>query len=280
MTGYAHPEVLVDTEWVSDHMSDPAVRLVEVGFDMEAYDSGHAPGAVGWSWQRDFQHPVRRDIPDKAGAEALFSRSGIGNATTVVFYGENNNSYATFAFWLLKIYGHKDARILNGSRKKYVDEGRPMTTERPPVTPTTYVAREPDGSIRALRDLVLESIGRADRILVDARSPEEYRGQLLAGWSFPNEGAQRGGHIPGAVNIPWNLAHKEDGTFKPAEELHALYSGVGITPDKEALIYCVIGGRSNQTWFVLTQLLGYPKVRLYDGSWAEWGILMGVPIEK
>jgi len=272
--------VLVETQWVADHLKDPKIRLVEVDVDTSAYDSGHIPGAIGWNWKRDTQQPIRRDIPDKAGVEELLSRSGIANDTTVIFYGDNNNWFATFAFWLLKIYGHPDARIMNGGRKKWVDEGRPLTTEVSTVPRTRYRAKEPDWSSRALRDFVYESIGKAGRAFVDVRSPKEYSGELLAPEHLPQEGAQRGGHLPGAVNIPWNQAVREDGTFKSAEELKALYGGQGITPDKEIIAYCRIGERSSHTWFVLKYLLGYPKVRNYDGSWTEWGSLVDVPIEK
>ncbi|MCX7595567.1 MAG: sulfurtransferase [Fischerella sp.] len=280
MSNYAHPEVLVDTQWVADHLNDSKVRLVEVDVDTTAYDSGHAPGAVGWNWKKDTQQPIRRDIPDKAAWEALLSRSGIANDTTVIFYGDNNNWFATFAFWLTKIYGHADSRIMNGGRKKWVDEGRPLTTEVPAIAPTTYQAKDPDWSIRALRDLVNDYIGKANCALVDVRSPQEYSGELLAPENLPQEGAQRGGHIPGAVNIPWSMAVRDDGTFKLADELQALYGGKGITADKETIAYCRIGERSSHTWFVLKYLLGYPKVRNYDGSWTEWGSLIGVPIEK
>lgn len=280
MPNYANSEVLVDTQWVADRLDDPKVRVVESNVDRSAYDSGHIPGAVAWTWNEDFQHPVRKDIPDKEGFEALLSRSGIANDTTVVLYGTPGNWYATFAFWLMKIYGHGDVRVMNGGRKKWVDEGRPMTTGEPGTAPASYTAKEPDWSIRAMRDLVHDSIGRSDRVLVDVRSPEEYGGQLLPVWKLPNEAGQRGGHIPGAINIPWNMAYKEDETFKPVEELQALYEDKGVTPDKEVIPYCVIGGRSNQTWFVLKHLLGYPKVRLYDGSWLEWGGLIGVPVER
>ena len=280
MATYAHPHVLVDTQWVASHLNDSNVRLIESAFDTEDYDTGHIPGALAWTWNEDFQHPLRKDIPDKDGWEALLSRSGIANDTTVVVYGAPNNWYGTFAFWLLKIYGHPDARIMNGGREKWTAEGRPLTTEVPTIAPTRYQAQEPDRSIRALRDMVQESLGNPSRVLVDVREPEEYAGKLMPSWKLPQERGQRGGHIPGAVNIPWHMALQEDGTFKPVEELQALYTGKGVTPDKEVISYCVIGGRSNQTWFVLTYLLGYPNVRLYDGSWLEWGGLIGVPIEK
>ncbi|MGQ0549972.1 MAG: sulfurtransferase [Armatimonadota bacterium] len=278
--GYAHPEVLVETDWVAAHLNDPSVRLVEVDVDTAAYDSGHIPGAVGWNWKIDTQQPIRRDIPDRATLEALLSRSGIGNNTTVILYGDNNNWFATFAFWLLKMYGHADARIMNGGRKKWVDEGRPMTTDAPAIAPTAYRANDPNWSLRALRDLVREYLGNANRALVDVRSPKEFSGELLAPENLPQEGAQRGGHIPGAASIPWGQAVADDGTFKPADQLRALYGGKGITPDKEIIAYCRIGERSSHTWFVLTYLLGYKQVRNYDGSWTEWGSLIGAPIDR
>jgi thiosulfate/3-mercaptopyruvate sulfurtransferase len=278
--GYAHPEVLVETEWVAEHLNDRKVRLVEVDVDTTAYDSGHIPGAVGWNWKKDTQQPIRRDIPDKTGVEALLGRSGVAPDTTVILYGDNNNWFATYAFWLLKLYGHADARIMNGGRKKWLDEGRPLTTEAPQVAPALYRAKEPEANLRALRSLVLDSVGKAGHGLVDVRSPKEFSGELLAPENLPQEGAQRGGHIPGARNIPWGQAVREDGTFKPAAELKALYGGQGITPDKEVIAYCRIGERSSHTWYVLKYLLGYPNVRNYDGSWTEWGSSIGVPVER
>jgi len=277
---YSHPEVLVETQWVADHLNDSTLRLVEVDVDTGAYDSGHIPGALGWNWKKDTQQPIRRDIPDKAGVEKLLSQSGISNTTTVILYGDNNNWFATFAFWLLKLYGHADVRMMNGGRKKWVDEGRPLTMTAPTVTPTTYHAQEPDQTIRALRDQVLAGLGKPKQGLVDVRSPKEYSGELLAPENLPQEGAQRGGHIPGAKNIPWGQAVREDGTFKSGEDLKALYGNQGITNDKEIIAYCRIGERSSHTWFVLKYLLGYPSVRNYDGSWTEWGSLIGAPIEK
>ncbi|MGQ0600873.1 MAG: sulfurtransferase [Anaerolineales bacterium] len=278
--GYAHPEVLVETQWVADHLHDPKVRLVEVDVDTTAYDSGHIPGASGWNWKKDTQQPIRRDIPDKAGVEELLGRSDIANDTTVILYGDNNNWFATYAFWLLKLYGHADARMMNGGRKKWLDEGRPLTTEAPTLARTTYRAKDPDAKLRALRSLVLDSLGKAGHGLVDVRSPKEFSGELLAPENLPQEGAQRGGHIPGARNIPWGQAVREDGTFKSAADLSALYGGQGLTPDKEIIAYCRIGERSSHTWYVLKYLLGYPNVRNYDGSWTEWGSSIGVPVER
>jgi thiosulfate/3-mercaptopyruvate sulfurtransferase len=280
MLDYAHPEVLVATQWVAQNLTAPKVRVIEVGYDPSDYNSGHIPSAVGWSWSTDFQHPIRKDLPDKRGMEELLARSGIEKDTTILLYGTRRNGYATFALWLLKIYGHGDVRVMNGNREKWITEGRPLETEIPAVTSSVYLAREPDWSIRALRDRVLDSIRKPERILVDVRTPEEFHGQLWDGWKFQVEASQRGGHIPGAVNIPWDMALKEDGIFKSVEKLRALYTNYGVTSDKEIILYCIVGGRSNHTWFVLTYLLGYPKVRLYDGSWAEWSTLIGVPIEK
>ncbi len=280
MTQYAHPEVLVDTEWVANHLNDPKVRLVEVDVDTNSYDTGHARGAVGWNWKKDTQQPVNRDIPDQAAWEALVSRSGISDDTTIVFYGDNNNWFATFAFWLAKLYGHKDARMMNGGRKKWIDEGRELTTEQPTVKATAYKAQEPNWDLRATRDLVREYLQQSQRALVDVRSPKEYSGELLAPENLPQEGAQRGGHIPGAANIPWGMAVRDDGTFKPVEELRSLYEGKGVSSDKQVIAYCRIGERSSHTWFVLKYLLGYDDVRNYDGSWTEWGSLIGAPIEK
>ncbi len=278
--GYARPEVLVETEWVADHLVESNIRLVEVDVDTTAYDSGHIPGAIGWNWRRDTQQLVRRDIPDKAALEELLSRSGIGNDTTVILYGDNNNWFATYAFWLLKLYGHADARLMNGGRKKWMDEGRAFTTDAPKIKRASYKAADMDVNLRAWRELVAESLGKPGKGLVDVRSVKEYSGELLAPENLPQEGAQRGGHIPGAANIPWSLAVREDGTFKSAEDLTALYGAHAITPDKEIIAYCRIGERSSHSWFVLKYLLGFPNVRNYDGSWTEWGSLIGAPIEK
>src|SRR5947209_8762635 len=277
---YAHPEVLVSTDWVATHLNDTGVRLLEVDVDTAAYDSGHIAGAVGWNWKKDTQQPIRRDIPNQAEFEELLSRSGISNDTTVLLYGDNNNWFATFAFWLLKMYGHNDARMINGGRKKWVDENRPLTKDAPQITKTSYKAKAPDANIRALRDFVQATVGNSSRGLVDVRSPKEFSGELLAPENLPQEGAQRGGHIAGAASIPWGQAVQDNGTFKSADDLKALYGGKGITQDKEIVAYCRIGERSSHTWFVLKYLLGYPKVRNYDGSWTEWGSLVGVPIEK
>jgi thiosulfate/3-mercaptopyruvate sulfurtransferase len=278
--GYAFGEVLVNTDWVAGHLDDPQVRLVEVSVDTEAYESGHIPGAIGWSWKKDTQDTLRRDIPDQAAFEALMSQSGITNKTTVVLYGDLDNWFATYAFWLLKLYGHQDVRLLNGGRKKWIAEERQLTTYVPSYTLTTYRAQMYNTNLRALRGFVEASLHEAGRALVDVRSPDEFSGKLLAPANLPQEGSQRGGHIPGAANIPWSKAVLEDGTFKPSADLKALYEGQGITADKEIIAYCRIGERSSHTWFVLTYLLGYPNVRNYDGSWTEWGSLIGAPIER
>jgi thiosulfate/3-mercaptopyruvate sulfurtransferase len=277
---YAKPDVLVETTWVAEHLKDPNVRIVEVDVDTTAYGQGHVPGAIGFDWKSDIQNPVRRDFVDTSAFEALASRTGIGNDHTVVFYGDNNNWFATWAYWLFKYYGHRDARVMNGGRKKWVDEGRPLETAAPSHPKTVYKAKEPDQSIRAFRQQVFDRVGQPAVGLVDVRSPKEFSGELLAPENLPQEGAQRGGHIPGAANVPWATAVREDGTFKSAEDLRAIYEPKGITADKEIVAYCRIGERSSHTWFVLRELLGYPKVRNYDGSWTEWGSMVDVPIER
>ncbi len=277
---FAHPEVLVSTQWAVDHLGDTQIRFVEVDVDTTAYDSGHLPGAVGWNWQTDTQDRVVRDIPVKADFEALMSRSGINNNMTVILYGDNNNWFATYAFWLLKMYGHADARLIDGGRKKLVAENRSLTTELPQVRQARYTARELDPSNRAYRQDVINHLQSPLGALVDVRSPDEYSGKLLAPPNLPQEGAQRGGHIPKAKNIPWSKAVNEDGSFKSCNELLDLYSSSGITADKDVIAYCRIGERSSHTWFVLKYLLGFPSVRNYDGSWTEWGSSIGVAIEK
>lgn len=279
MAEYAHPEFLVETEWVAQHLDDPHVRIVESNEDALLYDTGHIPGAVRVDWFTTLQHPVRRDFLTKEEFEALCSSLGISNDTTVVFYGDKSNWFAVYAFWLFEYYGHEKRKVMNGGRARWVAENRPLTTEVPSYPPTTYRAKEPDASIRAFRDDVMRHI--QERLpLVDVRSPKEFTGELLHMPGYPQEGAQRGGHIPGAVNIPWAQAVDEDGRFKSPEALRELYQSRGITPDKEIIAYCRIGERSSHTWFVLKYLLGYPKVRNYDGSWTEWGNLVGAPIEK
>jgi len=279
-THYAHPEVLVDTAWVADHLNDPKVKIIEVDVDTNAYDTGHIKGAIGLDWRKDLQARPIRDLLSKEKLDELLSSKGVSNADTVLVYGDNNNWFAAWFVWNLKYYGHQDVRLINGGRKKWQDEGRELVTDAPTIKPATYKAGQPNKSIRALRDEVLADLGKAGVALVDVRSPKEYSGELLAPENLPQEGAQRGGHIPGAANIPWGQAVREDGTFKSADELRALYGSKGVTADKAVIAYCRIGERSSHTWFVLHYLLGYPNVRNYDGSWTEWGSLIGAPIER
>lgn len=278
--GYAHPEVVVDTAWAEDHLKDPNVRFVEVDVDTTAYETGHIPGAIGWNWERDTQDQVRRDIVDQETLEELLGRSGISRETEVVLYGDTDNWFATFAFWLLDYYGHRKIRVIDGGRKKWVEEGRPLATDLPEPASRQYSVEATRKNLRALRDDVLEGLGKADRALVDVRSPQEFAGELLAPENLPQEGSQRGGHIPGAANIPWSQAVQEDGTFKSASELREIYEGKGVSPEKDVVAYCRIGERSSHSWFVLKHLLGYEHVRNYDGSWTEWGSVINVPIEK
>ncbi|MBE3561639.1 MAG: sulfurtransferase [Ktedonobacteraceae bacterium] len=280
MTGYAHPEALVETSWVADHLNDPRVRIVEADEDVLLYEVGHIPGAVKLDWHVDVQDPVSRDFVDQQSFEQLAGRWGISNDTAVVFYGDKNNWYAAYSFWLFRMYGHEDLKIMNGGRTKWEAEGRPYTKEVPHYAPAIYHAQPADESIRAFRDQVAAGLKDPERRLIDVRSPQEYTGELLHMVNYPQEGAQRGGHIPTAKNIPWGTAANADGTFKSAEELRQIYGSKDITPDKDIITYCRIGERSAHTWFVLTQLLGYPRVRNYDGSWTEWGSLVRAPIEK
>ena len=280
MAEYAHPESLVSTEWVAEHGNDPQVRLVEVDVDTSAYDQGHIAGAVGWNWHSQLQQTVRRDLISKAGMEQLMGAAGVDANTTVVLYGDNNNWFAAWAFWQMKYYGHNDVRLMNGGRVKWLAENRPVTTEAANPSQTAYTASEPNENIRAYRDYVLSAVGSGNVSLVDVRAPAEYSGELLAPENLPQEGSQRGGHIPGAVNVPWAQSVAEDGAFKSADELAALYGGKGIDDSKETIAYCRIGERSSHTWFVLTQLLGHQNARNYDGSWTEWGSIVGAPIEK
>ena len=279
-TGYAHPQTLVETDWVAANRVEAQVRLVEVDVDTTAYGSGHIPGAVGWDWRVDLQrHPVR-DIPNQEEWEALLSRSGIGNDDLVVLYGDNNNWFAAFAYWLFKLYGHEDVCLMNGGRAKWIAEGRELTGDPATPIPTRYVAQPANLLLRVFHDEVVAVVGRSPVALVDVRSPKEYSGELLAPENLPQEGAQRGGHIPGARNIPWATAVAEDGAFRPASELRAIYGAQGITPEKTTIACCRIGERSAHTWFVLRELLGFPDVRNYDGSWTKWGSMIGAPIEK
>jgi thiosulfate/3-mercaptopyruvate sulfurtransferase len=278
--GYAHPEVLVDTEWAAAHRTDPRVKVVEVDVDTTSYEKGHVPGAIGLDWRKDLQAQPVRDLLPKDQFEALLSRHGISADDTIIAYGDNNNWFAAWFVWNLKYYGHRDVRLMDGGRKKWEAEGRELATDTPAVKPAQYRAADPNAKIRALRDDVRSRFQDSGSKLVDVRSPKEYSGELLAPENLPQEGAQRGGHIPGAANIPWGQAVREDGTFKSADELKELYGGKGVTPDKQVIAYCRIGERSSHTWFVLQYLLGYPNVRNYDGSWTEWGSLIGAPIER
>jgi len=278
-TGYAKPDVLVDTEWVAQHGNDAGVKLVEVDVDTSAYRQGHVKGAIGWNWSTQLEDQVRRDIPDRATWEKLLSDSGISNSDTIIFYGDNNNWFAAFAYWVAKMYGHENVKLMNGGRKKWELEKRDLVTDEPKITPTQYKAEKNDFSVRALQGDVASHIGGSGNALVDVRSPAEFTGEVLAPPGL-QETAQRGGHVPGATNIPWLQAVNEaDGTFKSADELKARYERDGITPDKNVIAYCRIGERSSHTWFALHELLGLPDVKNYDGSWTEYGSLVGVPIE-
>ena len=280
MTAYARPESIVETDWVYEHLDDPSVRLVEVDVDTNVFDHGHISGAVGWNWQSQLQQGMVRDLIDKEGMQKLLSDSGISNSTTVILYGDNNNWFACWAFWQLKYYGHQDVRIMNGGRIKWELEGKPFVETKTEVDSVPYLAKEPDESLRAYRDQILKALSEPGISLVDVRSPDEYSGLLFAPENVPQEGSQRAGHIPGAKNIPWAQATDSDGTFKTYAELLQLYKDNGITGEGNTVTYCRIGERSSHTWFVLTQLLGYSNVSNYDGSWTEWGSIVGAPIEK
>lgn len=284
MTEYAYPDMVACPQWAADHLHDPSLRFVEVGFNSTTYDSGHLPGAVYWNWNGDILQAGSRDILGKTAVETLLSRSGIGSQTTIVLFDGFSNLLAAMALWMLKIYGHQDVRLLDGERRKWMADGRSLTTDIPTIQPTTYKAKKPDWTLRAHHDLILDGIGRANRVLVDARTEAMYKGEDAMGGTV-------GGHIPGAISVPavmemadgqfrrWlTPTVNEDGTFKTAVELHTLLSERGISPDNEVITYCVRGGLSTHLWFVLKYLLGYPEVREYDGSWAEWGNLIGVPI--
>jgi thiosulfate/3-mercaptopyruvate sulfurtransferase len=275
--GYANPAALVSTQWVADHLNDANVRLIEVDVDTSAYGQGHIQGAVGLNWTTQLGDPIRRDIPSKEDWAKLLSQSGVGPDTRLVFYGDNNNWFAAFAYWISKIYGHQNSALMNGGRKKWELENRPLTTDAPTVTATNYPAREPDLKYRASLQDVLNRAGGTS--LVDVRSPAEFSGELIAPPGM-SETAQRAGHVPGAQNIPWAQAANEDGTFKSPEELKALYGNKGVTSDKPVIAYCRIGERSSHSWFVLKELLGYNDVKNYDGSWTEYGSVVGVPIEN
>jgi len=278
-SGYAK-DVLVETGWLAEHLRDDGLVVAEVDENPDLYDEGHIPGAVKLHWRDDLQDQVERDLVEKDEFERLLGSRGIANDTTVILYGDRNNWFAAYAYWYLKIYGHADVRLLDGGRQKWIDEGRELSNDAPAIAAASYIATDRDESIRAYRDYVLESIGGEGKALVDVRSPQEYAGDLLAPPGYESEGAQRGGHIPTAQSIPWAQAVEDDGTFKDAAALADLYGAKGITPDRETIAYCRIGERSAHTWFVLRELLGYDDVKNYDGSWTEWGNLVGVPIER
>jgi len=278
-TGIA-ANVLVDADWALDHLDDPGVRFVEVDVDTDAYGQGHLHGAVAWNWTSQLTDGLRRDIASREEFSRLLSESGIGPDTTIVLYGDNNNWFAAWAYWQLKLYGHRDVRLLDGGRKLWLARELSTTNDVPAYEPADYDLPEPDFALRAFRDDVIAAIGDDARALVDVRSPAEFAGELLAPAALPQEGAQRAGHVPGAASIPWASAVGDDGRFRSVDELRELYGSKGITADKDVIAYCRIGERSSHTWFVLHELLGFERVRNYDGSWTEYGSLVGVPIEK
>jgi thiosulfate/3-mercaptopyruvate sulfurtransferase len=281
MASYAHPEVLVDTSWVKGNIGNEGVRIVEVDYDPAAnYNLGHVTGSVLVDWKKDINDPVARDILSKEDLEQLLGRLGVANDTRIVLYGDFNNWFAAFAFWVFKYYGVDNVVLMNGGRKKWIEEDLPLTKDIPSHPATTFQAKDPDDTVRVYLDYVRQAIKMKDKVLVDVRGPKEFTGEILAPPEYPTEHAQRGGHIPGAKNIPWGQAVNEDGTFKAADDLKKLYESHGVTPDKEVVTYCRIGERSSHSWFVLKYLLGYPNVKNYDGSWTEWGNLVRTPIEK
>lgn len=281
MTQYSHPEILVDTDWVKQNLGKPGIKLVEVDVDTKAYDAGHIPGSVGFNWQSQLQDQVRRDIISKQEFEKLLSEAGVSNDDTVILYGDNNNWFASYAFWLFKMYGHKDVRLMNGGRVKWLNESdKELVSDRTKITPTHYHASGPDLTLRALLPEVLKVQAEKRQNLVDVRSPDEFSGKVIAPPGM-TETAQRGGHIPGAKSIPWSTAANADGTFKSADELRKIYvEDKGVDPKKDTIAYCRIGERSSHTWVVLKYLLGLPNVKNYDGSWTEYGSIVGAPIEK
>jgi len=279
MANYAHPETLVSTDWIAQHLTDPKVRIVEVDVDTKSYDEGHVPNAIAWAWNTQLADTVRRDILSQQQFETLMSNSGIARDSTVVIYGDNNNWFAAWAFWQMKIYGHSDVRLMNGGRKKWLAEGREVSTETPKPAATKYKASAADLSLRSFLPQVQAAVSAHAVALVDVRSPPEFTGEILAPPGLP-ETCQRGGHIPGARSIPWGKAVNEDGTFKSRDELEALYRAEGIDGSKPVIAYCRIGERSSHSWFVLKYLLGLDKVTNYDGSWTEWGNLVGAAVEK
>ena len=279
MTDYANQAALVSPEWAQAHLNDPNVRFVEVDVDTAAYEQSHLPGAVGWNWTSQLSDGVRRDIASRDDLQNLLRAAGVGQDTHIVLYGDNNNWFAAWAYWQLRLHGLTKVSILNGGRKYWLDNGLPVTTDAPAHAPSSIQIPEPDFSLRAFRDDILPRLGQGGFILVDVRSPAEYNGEVIAPPGM-TETAQRAGHIPGAQSIPWAQTVKEDGTFKTADDLRALYEPKGVTPDKDVIAYCRIGERSSHSWFVLHELLGYPRVRNYDGSWTEWGSMVNMPIER
>lgn len=279
--GYVHPEVLIETDQVEQQAKAGGWKLIEIDVDTDAYAQGHIPGAIGFNWQTELEDTLRRDVPTKAQWEALLSKAGISNSDTLVLYGDNNNWFATFGYWLFLIFGHDRAKLklINGGRKKWVAEGRPLTTDVPSYPATSYKASEPNWELRAFRDEVLKKQGDANVTLLDVRSPDEFTGKVIAPPGM-SETAQRGGHIPGAQSVPWLNAVNEDGTFKSAEELRSFYGQKGVSEGKDVIAYCRIGERSSHTWFMLYNLLGFENAKNYDGSWTEWGSIIGAPIEK
>src|ERR671910_2418618 len=278
---YAYPNVLVSTQWINDHLDDPKIRIVEVDYiPTTSYILGHIPGAVLFDWKQDIIDSRKRDVISKDDLEESLQRIGVNNDTTIIVYGDFKNWFATFAFWVFKYYGFNDVRLINGARKKWFEEDRPISLDVPSYPRGNFKASDPDSSIRVFLPYVRESLNSMDKKLVDVRGPEEYSGKILVPPEYASEQPQRGGHIPGAINIPWNLAVNEDGTFKSADELKKIYAPMDVTQNKEVITYCRIGERSAYTWFVLKYLLGYPNVKNYEGSWAEWGSTVGNPIEK
>jgi thiosulfate/3-mercaptopyruvate sulfurtransferase len=278
MADYAK-DVLVDTQWVQDHLDDPSVKIVEVDENPALYAEAHIPGAIGFDWKTDLQDQVKRDFLGPEAFGELFGAHGISNDDTVVLYGDRNNWFAAYTYWYLKYYGHDNVKLVNGPREKWIGEGRPTSTDVPRYQATTFSTQPGDESIRAFRDEVLDALENG-RKLVDVRSPQEFSGELIAMPGYEQEGAQRGGHIPGAASVPWAQAVQEDGTFKSADDLRALYAAKGVDEGADIIAYCRIGERSAHTWFVLHELLGHDKVKNYDGSWTEWGNMVNVPIEK
>ena len=279
---YAHPEVLVDTSWVLAHHKDANVRIAEVDYDPFAnYGTGHIPGAVLFDWKKDINEPLRRDILSEEQLETLFSNAGIKSDTWVILYGDFNNWFAAFAFWVFKYHGVQNVKLLNGGRKKWLLEDKPLTKDVPSHQRSSYKVGTPDPSLRVYKDYVLQSLRLGDKVLVDVRGPKEFSGEVLAPPEYPTEHAQRGGHIPGAKNIPWaQTVNEADGTFKSRKDIEAIYAPKGVSPDKEVITYCRIGERSSHSWFVLKYLIGFPNVKNYDGSWTEWGNSVGTPVER